>query len=95
MRSNERYVSLTQPQTRAGGLTHCATGASTSSSLGVVKDCLGVTGSFLSMLLKHIPDMVDTNPVKVAFAVAQAVVEMKEVGSIICTFISFEADDIL
>ena len=32
------------------------------------------------MLLKKVPDCVDTNPVKVAFSIAKVTIEIKDVG---------------
>jgi hypothetical protein len=49
------------------------------SRLDIAKDYLSVTGSFLQLVLKKVPDAVDSNPVKVAFALAKAVLELKEV----------------
>ncbi|KAH6879378.1 hypothetical protein BKA70DRAFT_1576263 [Coprinopsis sp. MPI-PUGE-AT-0042] len=49
-----------------------------SSGFDVAKDCLNVTGSFLKLVLKKVPDAVDSNPVKVAFSLAKAVLELKE-----------------
>ncbi|KAH6879365.1 hypothetical protein BKA70DRAFT_209215 [Coprinopsis sp. MPI-PUGE-AT-0042] len=48
------------------------------SGLDVAKDYLSVTGSFLQLVLKKLPDAVDSNPVKVAFSLAKAVLELKE-----------------
>ncbi|KAH6867764.1 hypothetical protein BKA70DRAFT_1414440 [Coprinopsis sp. MPI-PUGE-AT-0042] len=48
------------------------------SRLDVAKDYLNVTSSFLQLVLKKVPDAVDTNPVKVVFSLAKAVVELKE-----------------
>ncbi|KAH6908359.1 hypothetical protein BKA70DRAFT_267507 [Coprinopsis sp. MPI-PUGE-AT-0042] len=48
------------------------------SGLEVAKDYLSVTGSFLQLVLKKLPDAVDSNPVKVAFSLAKAVLELKE-----------------
>ena len=43
------------------------------------KEVLGATGSFLKLVLKKVPDAVDTNPVKVAFSIAKSILELKEV----------------
>ena len=43
-------------------------------------DALDVTGHFLAMVLKKLPDAIDSNPVKVAFSLAKIVLELKEVS---------------
>ena len=43
------------------------------------KDYLKVSGSLLSLLLKKVPDAIDTNPVKIFFSLAKIVLELKEV----------------
>ncbi|KAH6908368.1 hypothetical protein BKA70DRAFT_1222597 [Coprinopsis sp. MPI-PUGE-AT-0042] len=48
------------------------------SGFDVAKDYLSVTGSFLQLVLKKVPDAVDSNPVKVVFSLAKAVLELKE-----------------
>ena len=45
-----------------------------------VKDTLGVAGRFAKTLLQKLPDVVDTNPVKVALSVAKVVLEAKDVS---------------
>ena len=56
-----------------------SSGSLTASRLEIAKDYLGVTGSFLSLILKRVPDVIDTNPVKIFFSLAKLVVELKEV----------------
>ncbi|KAH6908357.1 hypothetical protein BKA70DRAFT_1400480 [Coprinopsis sp. MPI-PUGE-AT-0042] len=53
------------------------------SGLDVAKDYLSITGSFLQLVLKKLPDAVDSNPVKVAFSLAKAVLELKEARQIL------------
>jgi hypothetical protein len=53
--------------------------ATAPSRLDVAKDYLSVTGSFLQLVLKKVPDAVDSNPVKVFFSLAKIVLELKEV----------------
>ena len=48
------------------------------------KDGLGVTSRFAQTLLKKLPDYVDTNPVKMAFSIAKAIIEIKDVGRRLC-----------
>ncbi|KAH6879368.1 hypothetical protein BKA70DRAFT_1239350 [Coprinopsis sp. MPI-PUGE-AT-0042] len=48
------------------------------SGFDVAKDYLSVTGSFLKLVLKKVPEAVDSNPVKVAFSLAKAILELKE-----------------
>lgn len=45
-----------------------------------VKDGLEVAWSFTQLLLKKAPIVIDTNPVKVAFGVAQIALELKKVS---------------
>jgi len=42
------------------------------------KEGLGVASRFAQTLLKKLPGCVDTNPVKMAFSIAKAIIEMKE-----------------
>ena len=51
----------------------------TRSTLETARDCIGVGWSLAQMLLKKIPDVVDTNPVKIAFGLAKIILELKEV----------------
>jgi len=48
------------------------------------KEGLGVALRFAQMLLKKLPDCVDTNPVKMAFAIAKAIIVIKDVGLHLC-----------
>ena len=48
------------------------------------KDRLGGASRFLQTLLKKVPDCVNTNPVKVAFSIAKAIIEIKAVGCCLC-----------
>jgi len=50
-----------------------------SAHLSTVKDILGVASSFTQMLLKKVPDVMDGNPVKVAFGIAKIILQIKEV----------------
>ena len=50
-----------------------------SSARATVKDYAAVALSFTTMLLKRLPDAVDTNPVKVAFGIAKIVLQIKDV----------------
>jgi len=51
----------------------------TRSTLETAEDYIGVGWSLAQMLLKKIPGVVDTNPVKIAFGLAKAILELKEV----------------
>ena len=51
----------------------------TRSTLETAKDYIGVGWSLAQMLLKKTPDVVDTNPVKIAFGIAKIVLELKDV----------------
>ena len=51
----------------------------TPSTLEKAKDYIEVGWSLAQMLLKEIPDVVDTNPVKIAFGLAKTVLRLKEV----------------
>ena len=48
------------------------------------KEGLGVASRFAQMLLKKLPDCIDANPVKVAFSIAKAIMEIKDVGRRLC-----------
>lgn len=50
-----------------------------STALETAKDYMGVGWSLAQMLLKKIPDAVDTNPVKIAFGIAKIGLQLKEV----------------
>ncbi|KAH6912122.1 hypothetical protein BKA70DRAFT_1219286 [Coprinopsis sp. MPI-PUGE-AT-0042] len=50
----------------------------TPSGFDKFKDYASVTGSLLQLVLKKVPDAVDSNPVKVFFSLAKAVLELKE-----------------
>ncbi|KAH6909652.1 hypothetical protein BKA70DRAFT_1399974 [Coprinopsis sp. MPI-PUGE-AT-0042] len=43
------------------------------------KDVLHVTSSLLQLVLKKVPDAIDSNPVKIFFSIAKSVLELKEV----------------
>jgi len=43
------------------------------------KDYAGVTFTFTAMLLKKLPDVVDTNPAKIILRIAKIVLEIKDV----------------
>ncbi|KAH6879392.1 hypothetical protein BKA70DRAFT_1222607 [Coprinopsis sp. MPI-PUGE-AT-0042] len=51
----------------------------TPSRRDVAKDYLSVTGSFLQMVLKRLPEALDPNPVKAAFSLAKMILDMKQV----------------
>ncbi|KAH6908416.1 hypothetical protein BKA70DRAFT_268438 [Coprinopsis sp. MPI-PUGE-AT-0042] len=51
---------------------------SSPSQFDTVKDYLDVTGSFLLLVLKKVPDAVDSNPAKVVFSLAKSILELKE-----------------
>ena len=51
----------------------------TASTLEKAKDYIRVGWSLAQMLLKNIPDVVDTNPVKIAFSLAKVILQLKEV----------------
>jgi hypothetical protein len=44
-----------------------------------VKDYAAVALSFTTMLLKRLPDAVDTNPVKMVFGIIKIVLQIKDV----------------
>ena len=44
------------------------------------KESLGVASRFAQMLLKKLPGCIETNPVKMAFSVAKAIMEIKDVS---------------
>jgi len=49
-----------------------------------VVEGLGVASRFAQTLLKKVADCVDTNPVKVAFSIAKAIIQIKDVGRRLC-----------
>jgi hypothetical protein len=51
----------------------------TSHALSTAKDIAGVAWSFTEMLLKRLPDAVDTNPAKIAFSIVKIVLQIKDV----------------
>jgi len=48
------------------------------------KEGLGVASRFAQMLLKKLPDCIDTNPVKMALSIAKVIIEIKDVGRGLC-----------
>jgi len=48
------------------------------------KQGLGVASRFAQTLLKKLPECVDTNPVKMAFSIARAIIQIKDVGRHLC-----------
>ncbi|KAH6909621.1 hypothetical protein BKA70DRAFT_204331 [Coprinopsis sp. MPI-PUGE-AT-0042] len=50
----------------------------TTSRIDKAKDYLNVTSGLLQLVLKKVPDAVDSNPVKVFFSLAKTVLELKE-----------------
>ena len=50
-----------------------------SSARSIVKDYAAVALSFTTMLLKRLPDAVNTNPVKIVFGITKIILEMKAV----------------
>ena len=50
----------------------------------ITKDRLGVASRFAQTLLKKVPSCIDTNPVKAAFSIAKAIIEIKDVGCYLC-----------
>ena len=52
----------------------------------VSRDSHEVALQFAQTLLKKVPDCVDTNPVKMAFSIAKAIIEIKDVGFCLCIF---------
>jgi len=50
-----------------------------SSTSSIATDYARVTWSFTQMLLKRLPDAVDSNPVKMAFGIAKNILQIKEV----------------
>ena len=46
------------------------------------KESLGVASRFAQTLLKNMP--VDTNPIKMAFSIAKAIIDIKDVGCRLC-----------
>lgn len=58
----------------------------TRSGFSTAMDYLGVASSFTQMLIKRIPDVVDGNPVKMAFGIAKLALEIKDVrGHMFCS----------
>jgi hypothetical protein len=51
----------------------------THSTLETARDYIGVGWSLGQMLLKKVPDVVGTNPVKLAFGLAKIILELKGV----------------
>ena len=50
----------------------------------ITKERLGVASRFAQTLLKKVPGCIDINPVKVAFSIAKAIIEIKDVGYYLC-----------
>ena len=48
------------------------------------KEGLGVASRFTQTLLKQVPECVDMNPVKVAFAIAKVIIDIKDVSGYLC-----------
>jgi hypothetical protein len=48
------------------------------------KEGLGVASRFTQTLLKRVPECVDVNPVKVAFAIAKVIIDIKDVSGRLC-----------
>ena len=48
------------------------------------KEGLGVASRFVQMLLKKLLGWIDNNPVKMAFSIAKAIMEIKDVGFRLC-----------
>lgn len=48
------------------------------------KEGLGVASRFTQTLLKRVPECVDMNPVKVAFAIAKVIIDIKDVSGYLC-----------
>jgi len=48
------------------------------------KESLEVTSRFTQTLLKRVPECVDVNPVKVAFAIAKVIIDIKCVSGRLC-----------
>jgi hypothetical protein len=46
----------------------------------MAKEDLGVAWRFTQTLLMKVPACIDTNPVKMAFSIARAILEIKNVG---------------
>jgi hypothetical protein len=51
----------------------------TPSTYDQIKDGAGVAWSFTQLLLKKAPVMIDSNPIKIAFGIAQIALELKKV----------------
>ena len=52
---------------------------STSRALSTAKDIAAVAWSFTEMLLKRLPDVVHTNPAKIAVGIVKIVLQIKDV----------------
>lgn len=50
------------------------------------KKYLGMAMSFVQMVLKKVPDVVDENPIKMAFSIARAIIDIKDVRYILATY---------
>ena len=48
------------------------------------KEGLGVASRFTQTLLKRVPECVDTNPVKAAFAIAKVIIDIQDVSGRLC-----------
>jgi hypothetical protein len=48
------------------------------------KEGLGVAFRFTQTLLKRVPECIDPNPVKVAFAIAKVIIDIKDVSRHLC-----------
>ena len=59
----------------------------TPSTMEKAMDYLGVAGSFATMLMKRIPDFIDSNPVAMAFGLANAVIEITGVSARFAAFL--------
>jgi len=49
------------------------------SVLSTTKDVFGVASSFMQMILKKVPDVVDINPVKIVFVITKIILQIKDV----------------
>ena len=68
------------PHSSLGMLTSYNTSKGPSSScLSTAKDYARVTWNLTQMLLKRLPDAVDSNPVKMAFGIVKIILQIKEV----------------
>jgi hypothetical protein len=48
------------------------------------KEGFGVASRFMKTLLKRVPECIDTNPVKTAFAIAKVIIHIKDVSRHLC-----------